>query len=78
MARSCSQCGEPASHSVNSLVSTLGAKPRRQKCSRGMLLCKACIHAIFDSSGPGTLSHFIQSLRQAYTALADDSKQESR
>jgi len=71
--KSCSLCPRPADFSLAFLVSTIGVRPRGQKCTQTVPLCKSCIRdaAIFLGSTP--LQDLQQPLRDAYTALGGDS-----
>ena len=44
----CCRCSAPAAFSLALLLSTVGVKPRAQKCSKTILLCQSCISFIAD------------------------------
>jgi hypothetical protein len=70
--RSCSQCGDPSTFSIRSLLSTVAVTPRRQKCGTATLYCSACIQRLAEllgTSGHSALQALSQSLTEAYTAL---------
>jgi hypothetical protein len=71
--KSCSRCPRPADFSLAFLVSTIGVRPRGQKCTQTVALCNSCLrHAIpFLASTP--LQPLQEPLRDAYTALRGDS-----
>jgi hypothetical protein len=66
----CEICGGDPEFAVNSLVSTRQVSPRVQKCSRSVLLCKVCLHATFCNVSPELPVSILESLREAYTAVA--------
>ena len=63
-------CGAPAEYSVCVLVSTLGMRPRRQKCGRAQTFCGACIQKLLAERWTLDASIIQESLGQAYTAIA--------
>ena len=71
--KSCSRCPRPADFSLAFLVSTIGVRPRGQKCTQTVPLCNSCLrHAIpFLASTP--LQPLQEPLTDAYTALGGDS-----
>jgi hypothetical protein len=71
--KSCSRCARPADFSVAFLVSTIGVRPRGQKCTQTVPFCKSCLSdaAAFLASTP--LRDLQEPLRDAYTALGGDS-----
>ena len=69
-------CGARAEYSVSVLVSSLGVRPRRQKCGAAQLFCAACIQQLLAGRwilGAGGVG---ESLRRAYTAIAGHSPAE--
>ena len=72
--KSCSRCSRPADFSLAFLVSTIGVRPRGQKCTQTVPLCKACIRhaARFLASTP--LQPLQQPLKRAYTELGGHSE----
>ncbi len=71
------RCGARAEYSVCVLVSTLGLRPPRQKCGRAQAFCAACIQSLVSSRWRMDASGVQESLREAYTAIADASGAES-
>jgi hypothetical protein len=70
-------CGARAEYSICVLVSTLGLRLRRQKCGRGMAFCSACIQTLLSERWGLNASAVHESLRQAYTTIAECSGAES-
>jgi hypothetical protein len=71
--KSCSRCHRPADFSLAFLVSTIGVRPRGQKCTQTVPLCKSCLSSAFPFLAPTPLQGLEQPLRDAYTALRADS-----
>lgn len=71
------RCGARAEYSACVLVSTLGLRPRRQKCGRAHAFCSACIQKLPSERWSVDASDVQESLRQAYTAIAELSGAES-
>ncbi len=71
------RCGALAEYSVCMLVSTLGLRPRRQKCGRAEVFCAVCIQNLLSKRWGMEASGVQESLRQAYTAIAEYSGAES-
>ena len=71
------RCGARAQYSVCVLVSTVGLRPRRQKCGRAQAFCTACIQRLLQERGGMEASGIRESLRQAYTTIAVRSGAES-
>jgi hypothetical protein len=71
------QCGARAQYSVCVLVSSLGVRPRRQKCGIAHTFCAACIRQLLCERWSMAASGVRESLSQAYTAIADRLKAES-
>ena len=71
------RCGARAEYSVCVLVATLGLRPRRQKCGRAQVFCAACIQKRLSGRWSMDASGIQESLREAYTAIADASGAES-
>ena len=63
------RCGARAEYSVCVLVSTLGLRPRRQKCGRARLFCASCMRELVNEQCGHTASEVLESLRSAYTTL---------
>ena len=68
--RICNRCGLPASFSLACLPSTIGQKPRRQKCSRSVLFCASCICGFCEALASAAPDPLIGSLIEAYTQLS--------
>jgi len=68
----CSLCSRPATYSLAVLLSTVGRRPRLQKCSKSILLCTACIHDWIALGDIAPLSELHQPLQSAYTEIAGD------
>jgi hypothetical protein len=67
-------CGAPADYSVCVLVSSLGVRPRQQKCGRAQLFCASCIlRRLVQRCADRGASGVQESLRSAYTALLGSS-----
>lgn len=71
------RCGARAEYSVCVLVSTLGLRPRRQKCGRADVFCAACIQKLLFDRWRMDASGLRESLGNAYTAIAECSEAES-
>lgn len=69
----CCRCSAPAAFSLALLLSTVGVKPRVQKCSQTILLCPSCIHDAIALLGTSPLNQLQQPLTNAYTAIAANS-----
>jgi hypothetical protein len=64
----CSRCPRPADFSLAFLVSTIGVRPRGQKCTQTVPFCKSCLR----DAAPFLATPFRdlqEPLRDAYTAL---------
>ena len=70
------RCGGRAEYSVCVLVSSLGVRPRRQKCGRSQSFCTACIRRLVEERS-GMASGIQESLTEAYTAIANTLGKES-
>ena len=66
----CSLCGLPSQFSLACLLSTIGQKPRKQKCTRSVLFCVACIRGFCEALATMAPNQLLGSLVKAYTALA--------
>jgi hypothetical protein len=67
MLKKCSRCQSEADVSFVCVFSTLGAKPRRQKCSAAVLFCHRCLSDLLADRqcfGPEDLRN---SVNNAYT-----------
>ena len=70
--KSCSRCQRPADFSLAFLVSTIGARPRGQKCTQTVPLCKSCLSTAVPFLASTPLQDLEQPLKDAYTALSGD------
>ena len=64
----CRECGVAAQFTLCMLVSTLGVSPRRQKCTKSVPICSACIQAFSVRLGK-LPSGLVAPLNEAYTEL---------
>jgi hypothetical protein len=71
--KSCNRCHRPADFSLAFLVSTIGVRPRGQKCTQTVPLCKSCLSSAVPFLADTPLQDLEQPLRDAYTALTGDS-----
>jgi hypothetical protein len=71
--KSCSRCERPADFSLAFLVSTIGVRPRGQKCTQTVPLCKSCLSTAIPFLASTPLQDLQEPLRDAYTALCGDS-----
>src|SRR5665213_2724661 len=71
--KSCSCCTRPADFSLAFLVSTIGVRPRGQKCTQTVPLCKSCLSTAIPFLASTPLQDLQEPLRNAYTALSGDS-----
>jgi hypothetical protein len=71
--KSCSRCERPADFSLAFLVSTIGVRPRGQKCTQTLPLCKSCLSTAIPFLASTPLQDLQEPLRDAYTALSGDS-----
>lgn len=67
-------CGGQAEYSGCVLVSTIGVRPRRQKCGRAQLFCAGCMQRLLADQWKECSGGLQQSLRIAYTAIAEHSE----
>lgn len=72
------RCGARARYSVCVLVSSLGVRPRQQKCGNAHAFCAACMQQLLHERWSTGASGLRESLRQAYTAIADRLTAESK
>jgi hypothetical protein len=66
--KTCEFCGEPAHYSLAFVLSTLGVRPRRQKCSPVVLICDDCIRTLYESD-PQIPEELQNALKRAYTTI---------
>jgi hypothetical protein len=71
MPLACSNCANNAQVSLHTFISTVGIQTRRQKCSKGLLLCHECIQRFVVSEYRSVPASFFERLKSAYTALAE-------
>src|ERR1035437_7528437 len=71
--KSCSRCHRPADFSLAFLVSTIGVRPRGQKCTQTVPFCKSCLSSAIPFLASTPLQDLEHPLRDAYTALSGDS-----
>jgi hypothetical protein len=71
--KSCSLCPRPADFSLAFLVSTIGVRPRGQKCTQTVPLCKSCLSDAAPCLASTPLQDLQDPLRDAYTGLGGDS-----
>ena len=71
--KSCSRCPRPADFSLAFLVSTIGVRPRGQKCTQTVPFCKSCLSTATPFLASTPLQGLQEPLRSAYTALNGDS-----
>jgi hypothetical protein len=67
--KSCSRCPRPADFSIALIVSTIGVRPRGQKCTQTVPFCKSCIHAAAPFLAATPFQDLQEPLKDAYTAL---------
>jgi hypothetical protein len=65
-------CVAWAEFSICVLVSTLGIRPRRQKCGGAQLFCAVCIQRLLAEQWMECAGAVQQSLTSAYTAIKGD------
>lgn len=66
--KKCEFCGDPAQYSLAFVLSTVGVRPRRQKCSSVVLICDDCIHTLYESD-PQIPEELQNALKRAYTTI---------
>jgi hypothetical protein len=67
MLKRCSRCQSEADLSFVCIISTLGAKPRRQKCSGAVLFCHPCMRDLLADRGCFGPDDLRNSVNNAYT-----------
>lgn len=67
MLKQCSRCSCEADLSLVCVFSTLGAKPRRQKCSAAVLFCHRCMRDLLADPGCFAPDDLRNSVNNAYT-----------
>jgi hypothetical protein len=67
MLKKCSRCQSEAEVSFVCVISTLGATPRRQKCSAAVLFCHPCLRDLLADRGCFGPNHIRNSVNNAYT-----------
>jgi hypothetical protein len=68
----CLCCGGAANISVCVLLSSRGTRPRRQACSRALLLCSDCLQGWLDADAVKPLAVLTARVNEAFTALNED------
>lgn len=76
MLKSCSRCSHEAEFSVVCVFSTVGLRPRRQKCSAAVLYCRACLRDLLDD-GQTFPYDLWKSVNNAYTHVDRASETET-
>jgi hypothetical protein len=66
--KKCEFCRQPAHYSLAFVLSTVGVRPRRQKCSSVVLICDKCIREFYESD-PQIPEELQNALRRAYTTI---------
>ncbi len=66
--KKCEFCSQTAQYSLAFVLSTVGVRPRRQKCSSVVLVCDKCIRE-FCESDPQIPEELQNALKRAYTTL---------
>jgi hypothetical protein len=66
--KKCEFCSQPAQYSLAFVLSTVGVRPRRQKCSSVVLICDKCIREFYESD-PQIPEELQNTLKRAYTTL---------
>jgi hypothetical protein len=66
--KKCEFCSQPAQYSLAFVLSTVGVRPRRQKCSSVVLICDKCIREFYESD-PQIPEELQNALKRAYTTL---------
>jgi hypothetical protein len=67
MLKPCSRCSREAEFSVVCVVSTVGTRPRRQKCSAAVLFCRGCMADLLAEDGHLWTDRLRRSVNNAYT-----------
>jgi len=66
--KTCEFCRQPARYSLAFVLSTVGVRPRRQKCSSVVRMCDKCIREFYESD-PQIPEELQNALKRAYTTL---------
>jgi len=69
MLKRCSRCSREAEVSFVCVLSTLGARPRRQKCSAAVLFCHRCMRDLLADGGHVFTDDVRKSVNNAYTQI---------
>jgi hypothetical protein len=67
MMKRCSRCQSEAEVSFVCVFSTLGTKPRRQKCSAAVLYCHRCVRDLLADHGCFGPDDLRNAVNNAYT-----------
>ena len=70
MLKRCSRCPSEAEVFFVCVFSTLGAKPRRLKCSAAVLFCHPCMRDLLADRGCFGPDHVRNCVNKAYTHVA--------
>ena len=68
MTKRCSRCSREAELSVVWVISTVGSKPRHQKCSTAVLFCHRCMKDLAER-GHWPTDDLQKSVNNAYTHI---------
>jgi len=74
MLKPCSRCSREAEFSVVCVVSTVGTRPRRQKCSTAVLFCRGCMADLLADDGRLWTDGLRKSVNNAYTHVDQPSE----
>lgn len=69
MLKRCRICSGAAELSLVSIVSTLGIKPRSQKCSPAVLFCRKCLQEHLSEDGHSVSKAVWESVYVAYAQI---------
>jgi hypothetical protein len=69
MPKRCSRCALEAELSVVWVISTIGATPRRQKCSVAVPFCHGCMRDLLAKHGRWFTDDLQRSVNNAYTHI---------
>lgn|SRR5581483_5612991 len=66
--KTCTFCGQPVQYSLAFVLSTVGVRPRLQKCSPVVRMCGDCIRMLYESD-PQIPEELQNVLKRAYTSI---------
>jgi hypothetical protein len=72
----CAICGGKSVIAINCLLSTRRVRPRAQKCSRSLPLCKSCLRASRGDSEAELALSLLELLHEAYAAIAEHPREQ--